>query len=469
MAWTGAAKWGTQGVSWVSTVIVARLLTPGDFGLVNMATVYLGFLTLVSEFGVGAAVVSLRDLDDDQIAQLNTFSILLGISCFVLSCAAAVPLGLFFKAPQLPLALAVMSVSFLINAFQSVPMALLQKEMCFKLLSIIDAVRAIFLAGVTIALAFAGFGYWTLIYGSLVSAAIATGLTVLRRPHRFAGLRGDSLKHALAFSWRVLVSRLAWYGYSNSDFVVAGKTLGQAALGGYSLAWNIATMPVEKITAMIGGVTPAFFSSIQKDRAALQKYFLNITEGIALLTFPAAFGLALVAGPFVTVLLGPKWLSVIVPLELLSLYVSVRSLAPILPQILTVTGGTRFGMWSSLLNLVLFPPAFYIGSRWGATGIAVAWILVYPIANIPLYWRVFKTLDLGFGAYLKVLRPTAFACAIMSAGVLLERRYLPEHWPAIWNLALLVLTGALLYVASIWLFFRDRIIAIYRRLRPSQD
>jgi PST family polysaccharide transporter len=467
--WTGAAKWGTQALSWASTIIVARLLSPADFGLVSMATVYLGLLTLVSEFGVGTAVVSLRDLDENQVAQLNTLAILVGIGSFILSCAAAIPLGRFFAAPQLPLALVVMSVSFLINSFQSVPLALLQKELRFKVLSIIDAFRATILAVVTVLLAFAGFGYWTLIFGSILSAVVATLCTVFQCPHRFARIRVDSLKHALTFSWRVLVSRIAWYGYSNSDFVVAGRTLGQAPLGNYTVAWNIATMPIDKVTSLIGGVTPAFFSSLQHDRPGLRKYFLNITEGIALVTFPAAFGLALVAKLFVAVLLGPKWDAVTVPMQLLALYVSIRSLAPILPQILNVTGETRFGMWTSILNLALFPLAFYFGSRWGAPGIAVAWMIVYPIATVILYKRVFRVLDLGALQYLKALQPAAVSCIVMAAGVAVAARCWPSNWRPVWTLLTLVLLGAILYGGSILLLFRNRVTAIYRRIRPASS
>ena len=464
--WTGIAKWGTQALSWASTIIVARLLTPADFGIVSLATVYLGLLSLVSEFGVGTAIVSLRDLDEDQVAQLNSFAVALGIVGFLFSCVAARPMGRYFNVPQLPIALVVMSLGFVVSAFQSVPMALLQRDLQFKTLSVIDGIRAVVLAAATVGFALAGLGYWTLIYGSLLSTALGTGLIVFRSPHRFARPNLESLRHAMVFSWRVLVARLAWYSYSNADFVVAGKTLGQTALGSYTLAWNIATMPVEKITSLIGGVTPAFFSTIQNDRAELRKYLLNITEGVALLTFPAAFGLALIAKPFVITLLGPKWSSVVVPLQLLTVYVSVRSISPILPHVLNVTGGTRFGMWSALLNVVLFPPAFYIGSRWGASGIATAWIAIYPISIVPLYWRVFRDIQLRLSQYLKVLIPALTSSLVMALGVFITSRTLPASLPGVVILVLLVVVGIVLYVASILLFFRDRASAIYRRLRP---
>ena len=184
------------------------------------------------------------------------------------------------------------------------------------------------------------------------------------------------------------------------------------------------------------------------------------------MTFPAAFGLALIAKPFVITLLGPKWSSVVVPLQLLTVYVSVRSISPILPHVLNVTGGTRFGMWSALLNVVLFPPAFYIGSRWGASGIATAWIAIYPISIVPLYWRVFRDIQLRLSQYLKVLIPALTSSLVMALGVFITSRTLPASLPGVVILVLLVVVGIVLYVASILLFFRDRASAIYRRLRP---
>ena len=102
LAWTSAARWGSQILSWASTLIVARLLTPEDYGLVGMASVYLGLVTMLSEFGLGTTVLALRDLTEEQVAQLHGFAVLFGLGSFALSCLMAWPLGSFFHSPQLP-------------------------------------------------------------------------------------------------------------------------------------------------------------------------------------------------------------------------------------------------------------------------------------------------------------------------------------------------------------------------------
>src|ERR1041384_864734 len=100
VAWTAAAKWASQALAWVSWLIVARLLTPEDYGLVGMAAIYLGLVTLLSEFGLGTAVLAVRELSGAQIGQLNGLAVLLGLAGLLASCAVAIPLGRFFHAPQ---------------------------------------------------------------------------------------------------------------------------------------------------------------------------------------------------------------------------------------------------------------------------------------------------------------------------------------------------------------------------------
>ena len=145
----------------------------------------------------------------------------------------------------------VMALGFVISSFQSVPSALLQKDLRYKLISIIELAKTTSTALVMLPLAFLGARYWTLVAGSLVGGVIATGLTLARKRHRFAMPDLGELGHAIKYSWQVLIGRIGWYTYSNSDFLVAGRVLGPVILGYYTLAWNLATMPIDKITTLV--------------------------------------------------------------------------------------------------------------------------------------------------------------------------------------------------------------------------
>src|SRR5437016_4606056 len=267
-------------------------------------------------------------------------------------CIVAIPLGRFFHAPQLPLVVVAMSTTFVITSFKTVPLALLQRDLRFKTLAFIDLSQALVLAISMVGFAVAGFRYWTLVCGGVLSALISTGAILRLRRAPLAWPRRTSLKPAITLSSNVLISRLCWYTSSNADFLVAGRILGKAALGFYNVGWTLASVPVDKVTALVGQVTPAFLSAVQTDHAALRRYLLRITEGIALITFPLGLGLALVAQDFVLVILGSKWSATIAPLRLLAAYATIRSITPLLAQVLHTIRDTRFEMWNMVAAAV---------------------------------------------------------------------------------------------------------------------
>ena len=419
VAWTATAKWASQALSWVSWLIVARLLTPEDYGLVGMAAIYLGLITLLSEFGLGTAVLAVRELSVEQINQLNGLAVVLGLASLLASCIVALPLGRFFHAPQLPLVVVAMSTTFVIASFKTVPLALLQRDLRFKALALVDLSQALILAISMIGLAVAGFRYWTLVCGAALGALISTGAVLRLRHSPLAWPRLKSLKPAITLSSHVLVSRLCWYVSANADFLVAGRILGKAALGFYGVGWTLASVPVDRVAALVGQVTPAFFSAVQTDRAAIRRYLLRITEGIALITFPLGLGLALVARDFVLAVLGPKWEPTIAPLRLLAAYAAFRSITPLLPQVLQITRDAEFEMWRMVAAAVVMPTSFYFGGQhWGTVGLATAWVLADPLLAFPLYRRVFSKIELSLRAYLVALWPAVSGTALMAAVVL---------------------------------------------------
>jgi len=469
MAWTGAGKWATQLLTWASTIVVARILAPSDYGLFGMATIYLGLIALISEFGLGQAVITLREMSAEHIAQLNTLSVAAGALLFAISCAVAKPLGQFFHTEKLPAVVVVMSLSFLISGAQVVPDALLQRDLRFKLLASFDALRALTQALTTVALAWAGFAYWSLALGSLAGVVIYVVLTVGARYYWFAWPRLGEIKRALTFSTDVLGSRVAWYAYANSDFLVAGRVLGTAPLGEYTIAWTVASTPVEKITNMITRVTPAFFSAVQNDKPELRRYLLRITEGLALLTFPASFGMALVADQFVLFVLGPKWIPATMPLRLLSFYAALRSLTTLFPSILNARRHSRFVMLNTIWAAIAFPAAFYYSSRWGTTGIATTWIILYPIITAPLLWRTFRDIELPTWEYLRSWVPALRGCLIMTLAVVGVRMLVPSAWPLGVRFTISVLAGGLAYLAVLGLGERERLRGFIALVRSERS
>jgi PST family polysaccharide transporter len=430
--------------------------------------VYLGIVGLISEFGLGSAIITLRDMEPRQVEELNLAAVFLGILSFAASCAAAIPLGELFHAPQLPLIVVAMGAGFVISSFRSIPNAILLRDLSLKRLAVIEGAQSLILAVAMVVLALLGLGYWTLVVGNLLSAAVSTLLTLSQCRRGFAWPRFRRLLPAITFSGQVLASRLAWYFYSTSDFLVAGRRLGKEPLGAYSLAWTIASVPIEKIGTLIFNTTPAYFSALQRDMAALRRNLLHLTEGISTLTIPLSVGLALVAREFVLLALGPKWEAMIPPLQLLALYSTVRSVSPLIPQILVVTGEARYSMWNSVAAAVVLPMGFYVGSRWGINGIAATWLALHPLVLVLPYRRAFRKIGMRFGDYLRSVWPGTNAALHMAAAMLAVRAFLPPDVALAARFAILVAVGVAAYAACLFLYHRDRISGLARTIRQMR-
>ena len=462
LAWRAATNWASQLVSWASLFVVVRLLTPADFGIVAMALVLFPYLRILGEFGIPQTIVNLRDLTDEQLAQLNTVSLMLSIGCFGIAVALAWPLALFFKTPQLAPVVVVTCLGLIPLGFRSVSEGLLSKEMQFRTLSWFEAIRALIATAVTLVLAFVGFGYWALVLGNLVATFARTILLGSSRPHRFAMPRMATLKEPLSFGRHILVSVIALSAYERLDNVTAGRVLGQAALGVYGLAWNLAYVPLDKVTSLVTTIIPTYLAAARKEPESLRRYVRTLSEALALATFPATIGLGIVARELVPVALGAKWVGVIAPLQVLSIYAAFRSIVAIIPKVLTAVGNARFVMWNDLRALVMLPIAFYIGSHWGTAGIAWGWIAAYPLVAVPLYWKAFKTIKMPVATYLQALRPAIDGTLMMILAVLAVRWALPPSWPAWIRLIAEVAAGGVVYLSTLMLLHRKRVLAFVR-------
>jgi O-antigen/teichoic acid export membrane protein len=457
VAWNAAARWVSQILSWVSTIVVARLLTPYDYGITGMASLYLNLAMYVSQAGISDAIIALRDLTRRQIAGLNTVALALGGALVGLSCLVARPISRFFSSPALTKVLIASSLIYAFNAFQVVPRALLQKELRFKLLAGIETARTFFQIGATVLLAFLGYRYWSLVIGYIVASASASLLVLCWKRYEFGMPRFAEASRELKFSREIILSRIAWYAYENADFGVAGKMLGGVSLGNYTVAWNISSAPLEKIANLVTGVTPAYFSAVQTDRSELRRYLLRLSEILSLITVPASIGLAMVADYVVEALLGPKWTGVVAPLRLLGVFVATRSLTTFLPNLLTAIGDSAFVMRAMVGSAITMPIAFVIGSHWGTTGIAAAWLVVYPFIIAPVYYRTFQKTDTKVGEYVATLIPAVSASGIMAISLFGIRVLLPPSLPALVMLSTLTLGGAVIYCGALFVLHRERV------------
>jgi PST family polysaccharide transporter len=471
IAWTGIGRWITQIVSWIATPIVARLLSPSDYGVASMAMVFIGLVQLVNQFGLGPAVIQRRDLTEDQIARIGGLSVLLGVFFVLLSLAIAPVIARSLGSAEVAPVIAVLSVTFLTTSIQSLPRALLTRELQFRKLAVMDGIEAIVQTAATLILALLGFRYWALVFGAVAARATAMVVALRWRAHPLAWPAAlKTIAEPVKVGFHVVVTNLAFYTYNNADLATIGRRLGAAALGSYTVGTSLASIPVDRLSALVASATPGIFAAVQHDRLALRRYLLALTEGVALLTFPVAVGLALVAEEFVLVILGDAWRAAITPLRVLALVAMFRSVLILLTGALIPTGHAKRLMRATLVMVLVLPPLFYVATAWGVMGVALVWLTAYPLIATAFGVRyAFAAFDITPRLYLTALWPAARATLVMVAVVLAIGVLAAGTWPAAALLIAKSVVGATAYIALVWHLHRDRLRglrALMRERRP---
>lgn len=465
VAWTASAKIFSQVIAWSCTIFVARLLQPSDYGLIGMSGVFIGFVQLVTELGLANAVVYMRDLSRHQIAQLNGLALGVALGAMALTIGVAPLAARFYGEPRLTSVMMVMSAAFLVIGLRAVPYGLMERAMDFRYLAMLEIGQGVITGPLTLTLAWFGFGYWSLVLGQLAGTSVGTLVMILRDPQGFARPRFSELQEAIRLSSHLVVARVAWYAYSNSDYVVVGRQLGAGPLGAYTLGFTIASAPVDKITAVLVRITRPAFATVQDRPNEVKRVFLSASAALAFVTIPASVGLAVLSPDLIPVVFGEKWREAIVPLMLLALCTPIRSLAPLLPQILNATGDSGFAMRLNLIALVVLPLAFLAASAGGVAAVAAVWVVVYPFLVLPAALRVSRRIGLSAGEYLSIVGPPIAGAAIMGAAVFGLRVALPGDWSAPLRLVLLVFAGVAIFSLVMLTLFRNRTTAYLAALK----
>jgi PST family polysaccharide transporter len=469
-AWTAGAKWLSQIVSYPAVLITARILSPSDYGLTEMAGFYFVVTNVVAEFGLGMAVLQMRELDMRVAAQLNTIATLSGVLAFLVSIAAAPLIASFFRAPALHRLVVVASLSFILTSTEAIPLGLLQRGLEYRRMSVAESVQALVTSVTSVLCALFGMAYWAIIIGNLSGRAANIALAVYWRPVGFAWPRLSSVKAPLRFGMEIAVQRIVGSINGLSDSVVIGRTMGQAPVGAYRIAAMLANTPAEKLGALLMRVTGPLFSKVQSDRPVMLRYFLIFSESLAISVFPLLVGLAIVAPEAILLILGPKWAAAAGPLRWLSVSVMFRALLALMVQLLTTLRLTRFGMWMSLVTFVLMPAAFYLASGNGVNAVAAAWIVMTPVTFFPIAIKVFRQIGCTLSEYLNALSPAIVgSVAILIAVLALRSQVKLAGWP---GLIEEIAVGGVAYVLVLFGLFRSRImrfINFFRGLRTRQS
>lgn len=435
------------GISLISLGIFARLLNPEDFGLVAMATVVTAFIMQFGDLGFASAVIRRKDCNQEFLSSVFWLTLALGLVLTVFVWSLAPIVGRAYLQPGVSPIVQGLSIGLLVQAALTVPKSLLERDLAFVKLAILEFTALVLGTSVGILCAVLGAGVWSLVINAVAIPSILCLLIWSQlswRPNRI-------------FHWTEVTSNLGYSLYQtgamitnffarNADNALIGRFIGATDLAYYNMAYRLLLFPLQNISAVLIRVLFPVMSKNQDDNAAIRKIHLKYVSYVSLCTFPMMILLGLLAEPIVRVLFGPGWGPVADILVVFSGVGAIQSIAHT-GIIYRAKGRTDLMFVWSIVTTLVYVSAFVIGLGWGIFGVAVGYGIAALILILPGLWLAFRLIDLSLILFLKTLVPSIIAASLMGIVIYMFHVGLAQSWRPIVQVISLSLIGMFSYVA----------------------
>jgi lipopolysaccharide exporter len=442
-AWMVLFKLIDRLIGLASIVVLARLLIPADFGLVAMATAIVAALEVLGAFNFDIALIQRPDADRSHFDTAWTFNVIFGIACGAAVLMLAAPTAAFYEDQRLENVMRALALAPIIGALENIGVVVFRKELQFRREFGFLVTKKIISAVTTMVLAFTLRSYWALACGILMSRMAGTMISYLINAYRprFSLIRYRELFHFSA--WLFLNNMLAFISNRCADFII-GKTSGAGALGIYSIASEISNLPTTELVAPINrAVFPAYAK--MRNRSDLAAGYLRVVAMIAMITIPAALGIAATANLLVPIIFGERWLAAVPLIQVIAFYGIIQALQNNVPSVYLALGTPRITTAiSAFHNVLVIISLIFMSMRWGSLGAGYALLIsVAIVAPVNLY-LVLGKLDLGVADFFSAIWRSVLAGTGMYLAVIWLKGVLP-HWTPASNLITAILFGAIVY------------------------
>jgi O-antigen/teichoic acid export membrane protein len=453
LAWKAGTQFVAQIARLVVAVVVARLLSPHDYGVAGMVLVFSSLLLVFSDLSLGAALVQREKISQDDKSTVFWTSVGAGLLFTLVGIACSGLVADFFNEPAVKPLFIALSCGFFITSLATTHSALLNRELNFRSLELRQMGGIVAGAVVGITLAAEGGGAWAIIGQQLATMTVSTICLWW-----FSGWRPSlsfslpSLRSLGGFSANVFGTRLLFYVNRNLDNLLVGKYVGPAALGAYSLSYSVMLVPFNQIASPIQEVLYPAFSRMQEEPSRMARVWVDVNRIVGAISIPALVGLIIVAPDFVVTILGEKWVPAIAVIQILCWVGLLQSLQRLNSSILQARDRTRDLLVYSVIILVGSVIAFVGGLPWGIVGVAAAYAAMSTVVEPYYTWLTARSLGISVFALPRALAGVVLA-AVGMALVLVPLRLGLVHAgiPAPARLLVVVLCGTLVYIPlALW-------------------
>jgi PST family polysaccharide transporter len=427
---SGAVTLASQGVLYLiqlaTVAILARLLTPEDYGLVAMVTAVTVFAGLFKDLGLSSATVQKRVVTHDQLSTMFWMNIATGLAITALVVGLAPVVSWFYQEPKLLYVTLALAPTFLVGSLGTQHGALLARQMRFTAIAVVDTASILVTLLVSVVIAVLGGGYWALVWGSLAgTTARNVGVWLASDWRPGWPVRGSGTRGLLAFGVNVTGFDVANYFHRNLDNVLIGATWGPEQLGLYNRAYALLMLPIANLRGPLNRVAFPALSRLQEDPRRYRSYFMRYVSILAFLSMPLVGLVVVCSREIITLVLGPRWMGAYEIFLVLALGALIQPVAGLRGLVLMSSGqGGRYLRWG-VYNAVATSVAFVCGLPWGAQGVAAAYTIVNFLILHPSLTFSFRNTPLRPGDfYVGISRPLT-ATLVMSVALFILRAKLP--------------------------------------------
>jgi O-antigen/teichoic acid export membrane protein len=386
LSWAFIDRFANQISQFIFGIILARLLSPAEYGLIGMLAIFFEVADTFVMAGFSEALIRKTDPTRKDYSTVFIVNVATGTFFYLLLCAAAPGISWFFNEPQLTQIVWAMGATIVINALSMVARVPLTKNLDFKSLATISVVSNVLSGAVAIVLAFKGYGVWSLVWRNVSYSIINTVMVfVYSRPDFGLQFSRDSFKEIFGFGSKLLLSRLFLETYNNLYYILIGKFFSAKELGLYTRANGYKDMFSRTLHNVIQSVSFPALSEIKNDDARLKNAYRKLVQSTTYLTAILMFGLAAAADNFILGLIGPKWSEAIPYMHLLSIVGIFYPLHYINLNILVIKGHSGKHLKIEFLTKVIAAPALFVGFFFGIKAMIICmiftWMLDYLVTS----------------------------------------------------------------------------------------
>jgi O-antigen/teichoic acid export membrane protein len=468
--WSGIGQVGIQALGFIVSVVLARLLSPQEYGVFAATAVLTGLLGAFGGGALTAALVQRADVTGEDLDTSFWVAMGLGGAMALLLIMSAHPIAIFFREPLIAPLLMAQAIGVVLAPLGAVHAALLSRRMDFRSLARVDLMTVAGSGVLAIGMALSGWGVWSLVVPGLAGTGL--GVLALWRlvPWRVqGGIDRESLLRLGRFSVSVLAFDVLNYVRGNVDYLVLGRVLGTRPLGLYYLAYNITTIPQTRMVPIITRVLFPALSAVQHDLPRLRNAYAQAVRYVSLVTFPLLAGLAILASEFVLAVFGIHWVEAVPLVRILCIAGVLYSLGTTTGSVIFSRGRADLACWISIGATAFMSGCVLAGARYGALGVAVGVAAYAALSFVPVQLLTNRLIDLSPTDYLRALAPATCGSAIMAVVLLLGRAaWEPGSGTSpVAAVAVLVPAGVAVYVGALWVAHRDVLVQLATMVRQA--